>query len=79
MGLPVGTHDNFVPISVNMALAEGKRLRQHVIACAHKVNEEHFVVLDETEDSLVVVACSLGAKRNNDPLRGIRLHHALRH
>lgn len=79
MGLPVGAHDNLVSIGVDVALAKGKGLRQNVVTGSHQVNKEHFMVLNETEDSLIVVACALGAESNNDPLRRVWLHNALSH
>ena len=68
LGLSVGTHDDFVPVGVDMALTKRHRLRKNVIARAEQVNEEDFVVLDQAEDAFVVVACALRAKRDDDAL-----------
>ena len=45
-----------------MALAERYRLSKNVVARSNQVNEEHFVVLDKTEDSFVVIACAIRAE-----------------
>ena len=51
-----------------MALAERYWLGQNVIACANQVNEEHFVILDKTEDTFIVIACAFRAESYDDPL-----------
>ena len=51
-----------------MALTERYWLGQDVIARANKVNVEHLMILDETEDTFVVVACALRAESNDYPL-----------
>ena len=76
---PMSSHDHLVSVGVDMALAERYRLGQDVVARANQVNEEHFVVLDKTEDTFVVVACALRAEGYNDPLRGMRLDNTFTH
>ena len=73
------THNDLVSIGVNVTLAQRQWLRQNIVACAHQINKEHFMVFDEAENSLIVVARALWAERNNDPLRGVGFHGALSH
>ena len=66
--LPVSTHDHLVSICVDMALAERYWLGKNVIACANQVNKEHFVILDKTEDTFIVIACVYRAESYDDSL-----------
>ncbi len=75
----MSAHDDFVSVSVNVALAERNRFGQHVIAGTQKVNVEYLVVFNEAENALIVVAGSLRAECNNDSLRGVGLDYALSH
>ena len=75
----MGTHDDFVSVGVDMALAKRHRLRKNVIARAEQVDKEDFVVLYQTEDAFVVVACALRAKCDDDALGGISFDGALGH
>ena len=62
-----------------MALTEGYWLGQDVVARANQVNVEHFVILNKTEDTLVVVACTLRAESNDYPLWGMWLNNTFSH
>ena len=75
----MSSHDNFVSVGINMALAQRNRLRKHIIARANKVNEEYLVVPNQTEDSLVVVSSALWAECDNDALGSVCLHDSLSH
>ena len=79
IGLSVSTHDDFVSISVDMTLAKRDGLSKHIIACSKQVNVEDLVVLDETEDALIVVTAALRGVGDNDALGSVRLNHALGH
>jgi len=79
IGLSVSTHDDFVSISVDMTLAQRDGLSKHIIACSEQVNVEDLVVLDETEDALIVVTTALRGVGDNDALGSVRLNHALGH
>ena len=62
-----------------MPLTQRDGLREHIIASTEKVYVKNFVILDKTEDALVVVSSALRAKRDDDSLRGVGLHDALSH
>jgi len=64
-------------VGVDMTLTQRDRLSKHIIACSEQVDIEDFVVLDEAEDALVVVAAALGAVGDNDALGGVRFDHTL--
>lgn len=59
-----------------MPLAERDRLSENIVARAEEVNIENLVVLDETEDSLIVVTSALGAEGDDDALGGMRLNYS---
>lgn len=75
----MSSHDNFVSVGINMALAQRNRLRKHIIARTNKVNKEHLVVPHQTEDSLVVVSSALWAECYDDALGSVCLHNSLSH
>ena len=77
--LSVGSHDDLVPVGINVALAERHWLREDVVTGAHQIDEEDLVVLDEAEDSLVEVASALGTERDDDSLGSVRFYDSLRH
>ena len=79
LDLSVSTHNHLVAVSVNVPLAERHRLRQHIVACTKEINVKNFVVLDEAEDALIVVASALGAESDDNTLRGVGLHNTLCH
>ena len=58
-----------------MPLAERDRLGKNIVARTEEVNIENLVVLDETEDSLIVVTSALGAEGDDDTLGGMRLNY----
>jgi hypothetical protein len=72
----VGSHHNLVSENINVLLHKWNGLRQNIEAGTHKVNEQNFVVLDDAENSLVVVASALWSEVNNDSCRGVWLHCA---
>jgi len=78
-GLSVGTHDHFVAVCVDMALAKRHWLREHIVTGTDKVHEKNLVVLDEAENPLVEVSCALWTKRDDDALGSIRFHNAFGH
>ena len=59
-----------------MPLAERDRLGENIVARTEEVNIENLVVLDETEDSLIVVTSALGAEGDDDALGGMRLNYS---
>lgn len=59
-------HSDFVSEDVDVALHQGHWLGQYVETGSNQVNEEHFVVLDDAEDALVVVAGAFGAEVDDD-------------
>ena len=61
-------HNNLVAEDINMALHQRHRLSQDVEASAHQIDKQHFVVAHNAEDTLVVVAGTLGAEVDNDAL-----------
>ena len=75
----MGTHDDLVPVGINMALAERNWLRENIVTRAEQVDKENFMVLDQTKDALVVVARALRAERNDNSLGGVSLDDALSH
>ena len=75
----VGAHNDLVTVRVNVTLAQRHRLSQHVEASAKQVNIEHFVVLDQTENPLVVVTRFLRAVGDDNALGGARFDYAFRH
>ena len=75
----MGAHDDLVAVSIDMALAQRNRLSKHIVASTEKIDEEDFVVPDEAENSLIVVASALRAESNDDPLASVCLHHTLSH
>lgn len=64
----MGTHDDFVPVGVDVALAERDRFGKNVEAGANEVDKKDFVVLDEAEDAFIEVAGVLRAERDDDAL-----------
>ena len=76
VGLSVGSHDNFMAVSIDMTLAERDWLCQYIIACTHQVNIENFVVFDQAKDSLIEVASALRAESYDDSLGGVGLDSA---
>ena len=62
-----------------MPLTKRDGFCEHIIASTEKVYVKNFVILDKTEDALVVVSSALRAKRDDDSLRGVGLHDALSH
>ena len=59
-------HDNLMAIDVDVALHEGHRLGQHVVARANEVNAEDLVVADYAEDALVVALRLLRVELDDD-------------
>ena len=57
--LIVDTHDDFMPININVSLHQWHGLGQHIVAGTDEVNVEHIVVSHDAEHSLVVVLCCL--------------------
>jgi len=70
----VGPHDDFVPVIVDVALAKGHRLSQDVEAGTNQVNVEHLMVLNQAEDTFVVVTSALGTKGDDNALRTVCLN-----
>ena len=66
-------------VSVNMPLAERDRLSENIVARAEEVNIENLVVLDETEDSLIVVSSALWAECDDDALGSVCLYDTFSH
>lgn len=79
LGLSMGTHDDFVSVGIDVALAERDRLGENVEAGTNEVDKKDFVVFDEAEDAFVEVAGVLGAERNDDALRCVSLDYTLGH
>jgi len=61
----VGAHYDFVPIDIDVALAERNRLSQNIETRTNQVDKEYLVVFYKAKDALVEVTCSLGTKSDN--------------
>ena len=77
--LLVGSHNHFVTEGVHVALCQWDWLSQDIETGSNQVYIENFVILDHTEDSLIVVS-SLGRFEINDYSDGgHRLNYSLGH
>jgi hypothetical protein len=62
----VDTHDDLVPVYVDVPLHQRHGLAQHVVARANEVNAEDLVVADYAEDALVVALRLLRVELDDD-------------
>ena len=69
------THDDLVPIDVNVSLHQWHWLCKHIVAGTNKVNIEHVVVPDNAEYSFVVVCGGSWIKLYYYSGLGVRFYH----
>jgi len=62
----MSTHGDFVSENIYVLLHEWHRLSQNIKACSHQINKENLVILNNTENSLVVVSGASRRKVYND-------------
>lgn len=65
------SHDNLVPVYINMSLHKRNRFSQDIIASTNQVYVEDRVLSDEAEDPLVEVGRGGGGEGDDDPGAGV--------
>jgi len=73
----MSSHDNFVPVAVDMLLLKGDRLGQDVKTGSHKIDVQHRMIADKAEDALKVISHLGRAECNDDSRKRKRFHCAL--
>lgn len=59
-------HGDLMSVDVDVLLQKRHRLGQNIETGSNQINKEHFVILDDAEHALVVVASAFGSEVNND-------------
>lgn len=68
--LVMDSHDNLVPVDVDVSLHQGHRLGKDIEASSDQVDEENLVVPHDAEHPLVVVRSRLRVELDDDPRLG---------
>lgn len=62
----VNSHDDLMPIDIDMSLHEGHGLVKHIITSSNKINIQNLMITDYTEHSFVVICCFLRVELNDN-------------